>query len=92
MISDLISIHQATNKTILFVTHSVEEAILLSDRIALFSARPSRIKQIYEIDMPHERDVTDEKFVEYKRTILASLDEEVSKTIASTANQGVLSR
>lgn len=92
MISDLISIHQSTNKTILFVTHSVEEAILLSDRVALFSARPSRIKQIYEIDMPHERDVTDEKFVEYERTILASLDEEVSKTISSTANQGALSR
>ena len=80
MIADLIRIHQATHKTTLFVTHSVEEAILLSDRVALFSARPSRIKEIFEIDMPHERSVTDDRFVAYEKAILESLDEEVSKT------------
>ncbi len=82
MINDLIGIHEATHKTTLFVTHSVEEAILLSDRVALFSARPARIKTIYEIDIPHPRRVTDTAFVDYQRAILAGLDEEVSKTIA----------
>lgn len=86
MIADLIRIHQATHKTTLFVTHSVEEAILLSDRIALFSARPGHIKSIYEIDMPHQRSVTDDAFVEYEKAILASLDEEVSKTLALNRN------
>lgn len=82
MINDLIGIHEATHKTTLFVTHSVEEAILLSDRVALFSARPARIKTIYEIDIPHPRRVTDTAFVDYQRAILAGLEEEVSKTIA----------
>ena len=85
MISDLIRIHQATHKTTLFVTHSVEEAILLSDRVALFSARPARIKALFDIDMPHQRSVTDSKFVDYEKAILESLDEEVSKTIAQTS-------
>ena len=82
MITDLIRIHKATHKTILFVTHSVEEAIMLSDRVALFSARPSHIKEIFEIDLPHPRNVTDPKFVEFQDAILNSLHEEMSKTAA----------
>lgn len=80
MINDLIAIHQKTRKTTLFVTHSVEEAILLSDKVALFSARPSRIKEVFPIDMPHPRKVTDERFVVYEKQILASLEEEMWKT------------
>lgn len=87
MIADLIRIHQATHKTTLFVTHSVEEAILLSDRVALFTARPARIKEIFEIDLPHPRSVTDDDFVQYEKAILASLEEEVSKTIS--VNRGL---
>ncbi len=83
MIADLIRIHEATHKTTLFVTHSVEEAILLSDRVALFTARPARIKEIFEIDMPHPRSVTDDVFVAYEKAILDSLEEEVSKTISA---------
>lgn len=70
MITDLIRIHQATHKTTLFVTHSVEEAILLSDRVALFSPRPAQIHEVFEIDIPHQRKVTDQRFVEFTRTIL----------------------
>ncbi len=81
MISDLTHIHATTHKTTLFVTHSVEEAILLSDKIALFSARPSRIKRVFEIDLPHPRRVTDDGFVAFEREILASLEEEVSNTL-----------
>lgn len=80
LIRDLIEIQQKTHKTTLFVTHSVEEAILLSDRVALFSARPARIKEVFDIDMPHPRSVTDPKFVEYEKKILTSLEEEVAKT------------
>ena len=80
MIQDLTKIHSETNKTTLFVTHSVEESILLSDRIALFSARPSRIKQVFDIDMPHPRSVTDARFVAYEEKILESLNEEVQRT------------
>ena len=79
LINDLTRIHQSTHKTTLFVTHSVEEAILLSDRVALFSARPARIKEVFEIDLPHPRSVTDKNFVRYERLILKSLEEEVKK-------------
>lgn len=76
MIDDLNRIHHTMRKTVLFVTHSVEEALLLSDKVVLFSARPSQIKQIYEIDLPHPRLATAPAFVEYERAILANLQEE----------------
>lgn len=79
LIGDLVKIHEATHKTILFVTHSVEEAIGLADRICLFSARPSHIKEIVAVDFPRPRDVTSDEFVELQRDLLASLDEEVNR-------------
>ena len=82
MIDDLIEVHKQTKKTILFVTHSVEEALLLSDRVCLFSARPSHIKKIYEIDMERPRVVTDERFVRYQRELLADLSVEVSQMMS----------
>jgi NitT/TauT family transport system ATP-binding protein len=82
MIADLVKIHQATGKTFLFVTHSVDEAIGLADRICLFSARPSIIKQEYEVKVARPRDVTSAEFVELERQILESLDVEVEKMMS----------
>ena len=79
MISDLSRIHNETGKTTLFVTHSVEESILLSDRIFLFSARPSSIKSIFEIDIPHPRKVTDVAFTNIQKKVIDDLSEEVEK-------------
>jgi NitT/TauT family transport system ATP-binding protein len=79
MIADLVKVHQATKKTFLFVTHSVEEAIGLADRICLFSARPSRIKEIIPVDIPRPRVSTSKEFVALNEALLASLDVEVEK-------------
>lgn len=79
LINDLVKIHQQTKKTFLFVTHSVEEAIGLADRIFLFSARPSTIKETFEINMPRPRDVTSEEFIDLQKRLLESLDVEVEK-------------
>ena len=79
MISDLSRIHKETGKTTLFVTHSVEESILLSDRIFLFSARPSSIKTTFEIDLPHPRKVTDTAFTKIQKKVIDDLSEEVEK-------------
>jgi NitT/TauT family transport system ATP-binding protein len=76
---DLTAIQEATHKTILFVTHSVEEALVLSDRVFLFSARPAFIKETIEVDIPRPREVTGKRFVELQRHLLASLDAEVDK-------------
>ena len=84
LIFDLVKIHEATRKTILFVTHSVEEAIGLADRIFLFSARPSHIKEVVEVNLPRPRDVTSGDFVNLQRMLLESLDVEVEKMMKLT--------
>ncbi|PYG90307.1 NitT/TauT family transport system ATP-binding protein [Ruminiclostridium sufflavum DSM 19573] len=67
---ELLKIWQKTKKTIIFVTHSIEEAVFLSDRVVVMSPRPGRIKEIVSIDLPRPRgEVTrnDPKFSEYNK-------------------------
>ena len=54
---ELIRIWQQTSATILFITHSLTEAVFLSNQVAVMSARPGRITEIIDIDLPDERDV-----------------------------------
>jgi NitT/TauT family transport system ATP-binding protein len=54
--AELLRIWERTRKTILFVTHDLGEAIILAQRIALFSKRPGSVRRVYEIDLPHPRD------------------------------------
>jgi len=53
--NDLLNIWERDRKTVLFVTHSVEEAVFLSDRVVMMSRSPGRIKQIIDIDLPRPR-------------------------------------
>ena len=53
----LVGIQARTRKTIVFVTHSLQEAIALSDRIAVMTSRPGRIKDILPVDLPYPRDL-----------------------------------
>lgn len=67
---ELLKIWQNTKKTIIFVTHSIEEAAFLSDRVVVMSPRPGRIKEIVNIDLPRPRGETtrnDPKFSEYNK-------------------------
>ena len=57
MRSELIRIWQAEKKTVLFVTHDVDESIQLAERIVVFTARPGRIRDIVTVDLPHPRDL-----------------------------------
>ena len=66
-------------KTVLLVTHDVEEAILLSDRIYLLTARPASIKGEMAVDILRPRRVTDPRFVDLKATLLDLLQEEVER-------------
>lgn len=84
MVSDFVKIWESTKKTVLFVTHSVQEALALADRIFLFSARPATIKEVIEVNLPRPRDVTSLEYIEKEKRLLESLDEEVEKMIRLT--------
>ena len=56
MQQELLKIWQRTAKTILFVTHSIDEAVLLSDRVLVMSPRPGRIQRTLDIELPRPRD------------------------------------
>jgi NitT/TauT family transport system ATP-binding protein len=60
--TELLNIWHRTGKTILFVTHSVEEAVYLADRIVVFHANPGRIAQVIAVDLPHPRERTSPEF------------------------------
>jgi NitT/TauT family transport system ATP-binding protein len=73
----------ATRKTILFITHSVDEAAFLADRCIVFSRRPGRIKSIVPIDIPRPQRiwkdmVSDNTFTDARDKILSMVREEVS--------------
>jgi NitT/TauT family transport system ATP-binding protein len=52
---ELLKIWQETKKTVIFVTHSIPEAVFLSTRIVVMTPRPGKIEQIINVDLPHPR-------------------------------------
>ncbi len=69
MQEELLKIWEAERKTIVFVTHSIPEAIFLADRIVVMSPRPGRVQKIVAVDMPRMRDRASEPFVTLYRRI-----------------------
>jgi NitT/TauT family transport system ATP-binding protein len=67
---ELLEIWEKTRKTIIFITHSVDEAVYLSDRIIVLSPRPGRICKTVPIDLPRPRDRTSVEFATVRRDIL----------------------
>jgi NitT/TauT family transport system ATP-binding protein len=63
--------------TIIYVTHSVEEAIFFADRIVMLSANPGRIKRIFDITLPRPRKIDDDEVVHLRSMILKELRHEV---------------
>lgn len=57
MQEELMRIFDATRKTVIFVTHSIDEAILLGDEVVVMTARPGRIKEVIPVDLPRPRSV-----------------------------------
>lgn len=80
MQAELLQIWERTKKTVLFVTHSIEEAAYLSDRVIIMTARPGRTKDMLEIELPRPRDYEmrlTAEFNEIKSRIWAILKEEL---------------
>lgn len=68
-----------TQFTVLFITHSVEEAVLLGDRIIAMTARPGRVRADLTVELPRPRDPTSSAFNEYRRDIEKLLHAEASE-------------
>lgn len=77
MQAELLRICEKKHKTILFVTHSVDEAVYLADRIVVMSARPGTIKEIFNIDLPHPRIRTSQEANIIRDRVLKSLGTEM---------------
>lgn len=69
----LLEIHRANQTTMILVTHDVDEAIYLSDRIVIMTPRPGRISEIMEVNLPHPRDRGSTEFLHIRRNILEKL-------------------
>ena len=72
-------IWEQTGKTILFVTHSVEEAVYFSDRVIVLSENPGMVKEIVEVDIPRPRNIENDEFMQVRRRILHLIREEMEK-------------
>lgn len=78
----LLSLWQSYQKTVVFVTHDIEEAVLLADKVYVMSARPGKIKEIINVTLERPRDIYEIRhsaaFLEYTRAITALLKEEMA--------------
>ncbi len=74
-------IWEETKKTILFVTHNIREAILLSDRIVLMGTRPGGIRKEFPIDLPRPRTPSSEDFIKIEQDIMSILAGEIEKVM-----------
>jgi len=75
---ELLEIWEKTKKTVVFITHSVDEAVFLSDRVVVLTPRPGRICQVYEIRLPRPRDRTSPAFAEIRREVLDLINQHCS--------------
>jgi len=84
--AELVRIWEKTGKTVIYVTHSIEEALLLGDRTVVMTAHPGRVKEIIDVPFPHPRNLmalsVSEEFGRLKLDIWRFLEDEVNRTRA----------
>jgi NitT/TauT family transport system ATP-binding protein len=87
MSNELLTLWERTRPSVIFVTHDLEEAIALADRVVVMTAGPGTVKAVYDIDLPRPRGAVQEirfepRFVELHHQIWQSLREEVERAYA----------
>ena len=83
---ELLRIWNEAKKTILFITHQINEAIYLADKVIVFGARPGKVKESIKIDIPRPRTLAvkrEKKFLEYEDHLWNLIEEEVKKTMVA---------
>ncbi|MDO9326724.1 MAG: ABC transporter ATP-binding protein [Methanoregula sp.] len=76
--TELLVIWEKTKKTIIFITHSVDEAVFMSDRIIVLTPRPGGLCHIVPIDLPRPRDRTSTEFAQVRREVLDLINQKCS--------------
>jgi NitT/TauT family transport system ATP-binding protein len=89
MTGELLSLWEEVRPSVVFVTHDLEEAIALADRVVVMTAGPGTVKAVYDIDLPRPRKVPDirfePKFIELYEEIWNTLRDEVQRAFERTA-------
>ena len=81
----LVGIRRRTRRTIVFVTHSLQEAIALSDRIVVMTARPGRVKDVIEVPLPFPRDLGSPEVADLRAKLWGQVREESLRAMESSA-------
>jgi NitT/TauT family transport system ATP-binding protein len=92
MQSELLKIWQMANKTVLFITHQIDEAVYLSDRVVVMTARPGRIKSVLEVDIPRPRELSIKRtpqFLDLVDEIWRLIEEEVKAALQIVGDSDV---
>jgi ABC-type nitrate/sulfonate/bicarbonate transport system ATPase subunit len=86
--NELLQIWSRTGFTAIFVTHSVEEAVLLADRVLVMSAGPGRIESDFRVDLARPRDVSSPEFHELRRDVARRLTSHPAPAGVNFARRG----
>jgi len=91
MRSELTQIWQQERKTIVLVTHDIDEAVQLADRVMVMGARPGTCKEVVSIDVPRPRDLDSPECVALRRGLQRSIDHRLTDTLAKSRAEGASS-
>jgi len=69
MEKEVLKIWEKLKRTVIFVTHNIEEAVYLAERTVVLTELPARVKAVIPIDLPRPRDYTDPEFLKIRRQI-----------------------
>ena len=69
LVDDVFRMSKELGSTVIFITHNIEEAVYLAEKVMILTNKPAKIKEEVMIDLPRPRDITDPKFIEYRNYI-----------------------
>jgi NitT/TauT family transport system ATP-binding protein len=81
MQDELLRVWALHRSTVVFVTHGIEEAVYLADRIVVMTPRPGRIRRVINVDLPRPRDPTTPQFNEFVRMVLGEIHDDITRLV-----------
>jgi NitT/TauT family transport system ATP-binding protein len=84
MQENLLDVWEDEDRTVLFITHDIEEAILLADRVVVMTARPGQVKDVIDVDLGRPRStdvVTTDRFNELQSRAIESIHDEAERAM-----------